>query len=136
MKIALYGLGLLGLLLLLAYGTSTVKKSEIKGVYVANYSFGVEKINLKADGIYFQQMTVNGDQKTYEKSGAWKFDPETNYITIENCYIIADGFGKLRKDYSVPSNGLSLLPVWRHIFSRKIYIGTDELTPYIKIGNL
>lgn len=107
--------------------------SGIEGFYVAKYSFGTDKIQLKPGGIYCQWVSISGDSTMHETSGNWRFDSTSNYITIENKMLVVDGFGKLRKDYTVVSKGLSLLPVWRKFLVGRIYMGTDELTPYEKM---
>lgn len=63
-------------------------KSDVVGVYVLRYSFGVEELRINADGSYVQ--TFTGRHQT-GNSGKWQQD-ETRLL-LWNALIFTDPFG-------------------------------------------
>lgn len=125
---------ILALLFVLAY-CGRFNSSELQGQYVAEYPFGSDRIYLKKDGMYSQQVWFTDDSVAYKTSGEWKFDSTDNYLTIENAIRITDNFGEKSKiDCCPPRNGSSIHPVWRTLFFGKINFGFDEGVHYSKIS--
>lgn len=64
-------------------------KSDLVGVYVLRYSFGVEELQINPDGSYVQ--TFTGSHQT-ENFGKWQKD-KTGLLLV-NALVFADAFGK------------------------------------------
>ena len=107
--------------------------SDLYGTYVASYSFGTDKIVLKNDGTYMQEVTIKKEQIPYTTTGKWEYDKASNHVIIENCYIVSNGLGQLSKNYKALSQGPSIFPVERDMLSRRIRLGPGEGNPYKKI---
>jgi hypothetical protein len=111
-----------------------IEVQNLYGTYVAKYSFGTDKIVLKEEGLYSQEVQINGDTKKYVTTGTWKYDISDNVtkVILEKAFVVSDGLGNLKKDFSVPGNGISVFPVERYFFSRKLRLGPDEESPHIR----
>lgn len=65
------------------------QKNDLAGVYVLQYSFGIEELRINSDGSYVQAFT--GKYKT-ENSGKWQQD-KTRLLLVD-ALVFADPFGK------------------------------------------
>ena len=132
----IYPMTLLFLSISLTSCAEKFQAADLYGTYIATYPMGIAKIILKQDGVYYQEVKMASDPKTYTQTEKWKYDnrnAETE-VVLEKAFVVVDGFGKLKKDYNVPGEGISVLPVERVFFNRKIRLGSDEGIPYIKIN--
>lgn len=107
------------LVLLLLGGCAVSDKRELYGVYEAVYSFGTDRIELRADGSYVQKTAIRGESPLIG-SGSWTFvrnsaiSADGTAVRLENYRPIVDGLGRLRKDYRTYGlDGASLLIVGR-----------------------
>ena len=106
---------------------------EVYGTYLAEYTFGTEKLTLKSDGTYIQEVRISGNPGPLISTGKWNYDPTAHRGEAWNLYVVADGFGKLVQDYDVRKEGLSSFPVGRYFWSRRLRLGPDEGSPYNKL---
>ena len=120
-------------------GCKRIEVSELYGTYVAKYSFGVEKLSLKPNGEYIQEVSIKGNPEVVTHKGNWRYDSEDQYpwpdgyVILEDALSITDGFGRLKKDYDIPISGSIITPVERHfLFWGRIEIGSCEGTLYVK----
>lgn len=120
---------------LLCSCTRGFELSDLYGAYIADYSFGTDRITLKEDGTYIQEIKINQDRMPYTTTGNWEYDKAANQVIIDNCYVISDGLGQLRKNFETISRGPSVFPVERDLLSRRIRLGPDEANPYRKMHN-
>lgn len=90
-----------------------VSQKDLYGVYIAEYSFGTEKLTLKENGEYQQDVNIGGKSKTILHKGLWKYDPEDKYVELENALSVQGPFGDLNPNYSIPFDGLVLRKVKR-----------------------
>ena len=90
-----------------------VEEKDLYGTYVANYTFGSERLTLNADGEYIQDVFLKGKSKTLTHRGHWWYEPEYKDVRLEKGLDIADPAGGLRKDYNVPFDGVVLAHVRR-----------------------
>lgn len=112
------------MLTVLLQACGPVTERDLYGTYIVNYTFGVEKLTLNANGSYKQEVTIKDDPKTLEHEGRWRFAASDNYVELENGLDVQTAFGELRKNYSVPFNGLVLCKVYRSFPLRRIKLLT------------
>ncbi len=106
-------------------------KSELYGIYVANYKIAKEIITLKEDGTFIQEVIIKATSKVTITKGAWSYDPTKGYVTFHgNFMVVLKDFGKLNADYDHPVPGLVIEPVKRYFGN--IQIGSSEGILYEK----
>ena len=96
--------GFLLILLVIMPACTQVKEKDLYGTYIAKYSFGTEKLILKPNGEYIQEISLKGETKTLIHKGNWSYDAEFRTLNQENPLDVADISGRLKKDYHVPLN--------------------------------
>lgn len=110
-----------------------VQTKELYGTYVAEYSFGTETLLLQDDGAYKQEVAISGVSNPSVHSGKWRYDDRAKRIILEDCLVVSDGLGGLRRDYDVPQRGNCMFPVERrYLWSGRLRLGPDEGNPYLK----
>ena len=113
-----------------------VPLKDIYGTYVAKYSFGIDKIVLKNDGTYFQEVKIYDDPKFYNATGKWKLGNDDEMITsliIEDAFVVSDGYGRFNENFQAQEKGLSRVIIQPQFISRKLELITDEMVPHIKV---
>lgn len=93
------------MLINLAACSAELERSDVVGEYQASYAFGVERLDLKADGSYVQSVTLQGQTAKTSHSGAWEYAASRNRVVVHDPLQFADYFGKLNPDYAVPVTG-------------------------------
>src|SRR4051794_152736 len=92
---------------LIAFGCVPIPKrftkSEGLGTYEAQYPFGVETIELRAD--HYEQRFIDSSGRIFTATGRWKFDPAAsrNQGALDHAMTVCDAFGKFRS--TVPQPG-------------------------------
>jgi hypothetical protein len=80
---------------------SNIDRAELPGVYQATYSYGVEHLNVMADGTYEQSFVTTGTPVKSINKGKWELGHgdiwEGDLLILNNPVIVDDGFGKLSK---------------------------------------
>lgn len=108
------------------FACKSINEKNLCGTYIAEYSFGTEKLILNANGEYIQEFSIRNEQKGKPKvltvRGHWRYEPSDKYIELENALNVADPADGLRKDYDVPFDGIRLCKV-RQVFPN-IRLGT------------
>jgi hypothetical protein len=101
-----------------------VSKSELPGTYSAYYGFATEKLTLKENGEFTQEIKVKANGKIAVTNGTWRFDPEDRYIVFsESFMVVANGFGEMVPDFDSPKPGIVIEPVRR--FLGKLQLGVS-----------
>ena len=93
--------------LLISLGACSLKleRGDVIGEYVANYPFGVERLQLKPDGTYMQTVTLKGKTAGTGHSGTWDYAPTRDLVVVHGPLQFGDPFGKLNPNYEVPMKG-------------------------------
>ncbi len=99
------------ILVVASYSCSPVKENDLYGTYIARYSFGTEKVSLNADGIYIQEVTIDGHPNALGHTGRWRYEPRDRYVELENAFDVADPAGGLKRNFDVPFGGLVLMKI-------------------------
>jgi len=107
-------------------------RDELIGIYVAEYTFGTDTLELKSDGTYTQEISLKEEGTVLHGDGKWTYDQVTKYIDFENLYVLSDGYGNKNENYKNLPRGLASYPPERYFWSRKLRLGPDEGTPYNK----
>ena len=124
--------GFLLILLVLMPACMQVKEKELYGAYIAKYSFGTEKLTLKPNGEYIQEIFLKGEIKTLIHKGKWWYDAEFNRVNLDNALIVAAESGRLKKDYNVPINHRLGTPVTRILYTIRLAT-SDEGVDLVKV---
>jgi len=86
--------------------------SELIGVYEAHYDQADERLSLKSDGTFSQEVTLKPNGKVVGGAGTWKYDTVSGDITFTPGFVCAlDGFGKLDPQGVRPTGDLVIKPV-------------------------
>ncbi|MBI5885938.1 MAG: hypothetical protein HZB85_05080 [Deltaproteobacteria bacterium] len=116
-----YNVGILLVLVLLMTACTPVKEKDLYGTYIAEYSFGYEKVTLSANGEYIQEVSIKGESRVLTHKGHWWYEPKYKYIRLEYGLIIEDSDSG-SEHYYVPFDGDVLMKV-RRVFP-SIRLGT------------
>ncbi len=117
-----HNIGFLLIIIMMMPACTPDKEKDLYGAYIAKYPFATEKVTLNADGTYIQEVSIKGDPKTLTHKGRWRYEPSDKYVELENALDVTEPSGGLRKNYSIPFNGLVLMKV-RRVFP-SIRLGT------------
>jgi len=109
-----------------------VKENDLYGAYIAKYSFGTEKLILKPNGEYIQEVSLKDETKTLIHKGNWWYDVEFNRVSLDNALIVTDISGRLKKDYNVPINHSLRTPVTRILYTIRLATA-DEGVDLVKV---
>jgi hypothetical protein len=64
-------------------------RDELLGTYVAEYEFGTDKLELKSDGPFTQEVTLKEEGNVIHGDGRWKYDKGKRYIHFEDIYVLS-----------------------------------------------
>lgn len=109
--------------------SSRVPSNEVPGTYVASYPFGTATLTLHEDGIFTQQVSIQG-QRPATARGSWTFDQKESSLTLYGSMQVVDGHGRLKSDWQSVLPEPVVASVERLWF--KINIGSGGEYPYIK----
>ena len=127
-------ISLLVLPLFLTMSCGQVKKeSLLYGHYIAEYKYATEKVQLKKDGTFVQEISLKSRLSPVKAEGKWRFFSKTGYIEFDNNFMLVVGmFMKFNPDFTKKrKEGLVSQPVFKRF--GKIYFGSDEGVLYKKI---
>jgi hypothetical protein len=62
-----------------------LRRSDVVGTYVAKYPSGTERLELKRDGTFVQEVVLKVPQDTVTRSGTWTFNEATQTLMIRDC---------------------------------------------------
>ena len=114
--------------------STEISESELYGTYIAEHSFGEEKLVLNSDGTYVQEVTIENDPKPVLQKGKWKYSSSEQRMRLFKALFLADGLGELNKEYNKPIGVISL-PVVKPFSWSRIKMGSCEGVLYIKQEN-
>lgn len=110
-----------------------ITKSDLPGVYVADYGFATDTLTLKEDGQFVQTIKIKADGKVVTKRSTWRFRPEDRDIVVDSNYmLVVDGFSKIIPDFDRPNTNFVVIGPVRRVFG-KLEIGGDDL-PWGRTG--
>ena len=121
------------LIMALTLSCSRVQEQDLYGTYFAQYEFGSEKLVLRPNGEYEQNIEVTLTSESFQKLGKWRYIPEFSEVDLEDAFTVQDGFGHLDNSYNIPSEGRVLLGVDRWFPWSSIKLGSDELVQLEKL---
>ena len=114
----------------------SLDRADLVGDYVAEYSFGTDRLKLRSDGTYLQEIVVRGDPEKALQSGKWEYDSKSRgpvdhgTILLYGCLGLTDGAGAKRGDYRQPSSICSY-PVEREsILAGRLQLASNEEHPH------
>ena len=96
--------------------------ADVQGAYVANYAFGTDRIILRADGTFRQEIAVRSQQDTAVATGTWEYELTGHRVALgkvylHGCMTFADGFGRMRPNYR------ELVPFCAYPLERENFVG-------------
>ncbi|MBW8042301.1 MAG: hypothetical protein FVQ85_20195 [Planctomycetes bacterium] len=108
-------------------------QSRLSGTYVADYEFAKEKLTIKSDGTFIQEVTLKASSKVDIAKGTWTYKPRNGYFRFDHNFMsVLDGAQRLKPDYAQPrDSGVVLKPAERWFF--RISLGSHEGVLYKKI---
>ena len=53
---------------------------EVEGSYIAEYEFGTDRLEIKPDGTYTQEIKLKADRTVLRGGGRWKYDEITHRV--------------------------------------------------------
>ncbi len=117
-----------------AVGCTPTREVDVFGEYVARYSYGTEKLLLRSDRTYIQEVTVDGEAAASIKEGTWTYrkgkgalDPAR--VDLDHCLVVDDGFGRLKPGYKEPFPGICGLPVAHKFLIGEVYFDRGTSHP-------
>lgn len=93
-------------------------ESELPGTYLADHSIASQRLIIRQDGTYTQEITFKATSKVDTASGAWTYDSQDGRMRFDEKHMnLLDGFGKLNPDYATPKikEGYSSFPVTKEM---------------------
>jgi hypothetical protein len=117
--------------IILMYAFKSIDDKDLYGTYIAKYSFGTEKLILKEDRKYIQEVFItdetDGKPRSLTCKGHWKYDPSDRYVLLENALAVADPAGGFRKKYDVLFDGIVLRKVRRVLPSIRLGTAYEDI---------
>ena len=133
MQIGRRGLFCIFIASLLIASCSRPDRDELYGEYVAEYSFGTQRLILRQDGTYTQVVHVNDVADSIVHSGVWEYWEEFWDVALVDGLHIQDAWGGLAGGYQTPFDGYVLCGVHRFFPWNPIRLGSDELVQLEKL---
>jgi len=107
--------------------------TDVYGKWRADYPFGWQVLELRADGTYQQTVTINGESGNVKHSGKWHYDTKLGNVVYQDCLLVINGFGEMRNHFAVPVAGACVTPVERRfLFVGGVRMGSEEGNLFMK----
>jgi hypothetical protein len=105
---------------------SVSDQSKLYGTYVADNEFVRERLTIKEDGTFIQEVTLKASSKVDTAKGTWTYAAKHGSFTFDHNFMcVVDAGGRLRADYAQPRDtGLVIMPARRWFF--RILLGSGE----------
>jgi hypothetical protein len=113
-----------------------LRDPELYGTYVATYANGTQKLTLRQDGTFVQEVRMDGIDSAVINSGTWQHSHPSNrpdLVDLKNCFAVNDGFGRIRADFAARRGGCSLTVERRFLVAGQLRLGPDEGSPLWKV---
>ncbi|MBI4302554.1 MAG: hypothetical protein HY664_08105 [Chloroflexi bacterium] len=133
LSLALVILGSVSILASRKYFGTPRKQSELYGTYVADYKIAKEKLILKDDGTFEQEVTIKKTGGVSVTKGSWTYDPKDGYVTFHYFIVVLDGFGEFDPGYAQPKRGAVIQDAVK-LFGR-IRLEVGDFYSYKKVGS-
>lgn len=120
---------------LLSFATAcsaTFDEQDLQGEYVATYENGTERVILRKDGRYTQDVTRSGEA-TVAHSGAWSYNSAQNRLTLTDCLGVSDGLGRMKPSPKVQTGACSFSVERRWLVVGQIRLGPNEGSTLLKL---
>jgi len=120
-------------------GTSRPEnESELYGTYTSWWTvlftepIAKEKLILKSDGTFVQEVTLKATTKTDIGKGTWEYNRKSGYVVLEGNFMgVIDIYGELDPDYNKREQGRAYLPASKYYGC--VLLGSSEDTLYRKV---
>ncbi len=110
------------------------QQAALYGTYVADYSTAHERLILRDDGTFEQQVTLKQDTQVSVSRGSWAYSPKDGYITFSGEFMpVVDGFMNFNPGYASDKKGVAFLPA-EELFGQIQFEGSGEGVVYKRIG--
>jgi hypothetical protein len=107
-------------------GGKSIDKSDLPGVYLADFGFATDTLIIKPDGRFFQTVIIKSDGRKVTKNGFWRFLSKNRSIVLEQNYmLVIDGFSKMVPNFDRPNTNAAIIGPVRCRFGR-LEIGGDD----------
>jgi len=109
-------------------------RSDLVGVYVANYPSGTETLTLNHDGAFEQEVRLrtSADATPTTQTGTWEWDDSRQYLDLADCMAVNDGFGDIRSSFATET-GCSFPAGRKWGLFGQILLGDRETAPLWKV---
>lgn len=109
----------------------TPSYQEMPGVYLADYGFATDRLVLRPDFTFRQEVWIKSTNQRYATNGLWYLDRAEGYVIFSGAFLFTrDGFGRPLPQVELKTGGLVILPAIRR-FGRQ-QIGDLPGIPYYK----
>jgi len=119
--------------------------ADLPGEYVAHYPFGIDRIILRADGTFRQEIIRGGQEGTAVATGQWEYEPrrarrnepaiagriDLGRVYLHGCMTFADSSG-MRANYREVSSFCALPLERENLIGPRLQLFADEEHAYIK----
>ena len=121
------------LILLPVTGCTKPENAEaLVGTYVADYKIATEKVILKGDGTFLQNVKIKSNGPTNTASGTWTYDSKRGYITLDGGFmLVVDGLQQFDANYMYPKVS-RVVDVVQKVLGQ-VTIGSDDRVLYKKV---
>jgi len=94
---------------LVAWCSPHFDRSDLVGVYVAEYPTGTETLTLKPDGTFLQEVVLKEplDSTPITRVGPWVWDESEQRLRLANCMAIDYSFGRISATVQTAEGGCS-----------------------------
>ena len=112
----------------------SVPTTDLYGDYVATYKNGTERLTLRSDGTYSQEVRLDGSEAVVN-AGTWEHDQRDNSVLLRDCIAANDGFATIVPSRLTPVKGICGPGIGRAwVIAGNLELGGDEVSaPFKKV---
>ena len=77
-----------------------IDDSDVVGSYTAHFNSATERVTLRRDGTYSQEVETEGGQSPVTNSGTWVLSDRD--VIFDHCLVLNDGGDDIRPGYATP----------------------------------
>jgi len=120
---------------LVAWCSPHFDRSDLVGVYVAEYPTGTETLTLKPDGTFLQEVVLKEplDSTPITRVGPWTWDESAQRLRLDNCMAVGDGFGNISPTFQTDAGGLDTGAEREWWLFGQLLLGDRDTAPLWKV---